>query len=294
MKKLIREFRVFWSRTQKDMTTACVGTPVAQTGDGIQTNADISGVLEAAPDAAALKNVGIAETDASSSTPSPMDVDEPEGASSISKRQLDLKIRAIAAYQKRKCHPIKCWYVSEDILQKHGLAHLPVPTEWKWITPGPRQRPPKVSSESTPAAKKPARESQSNPTPTNHSIKQFAVPGLIHANTIEVRELATLKNRTLPSKAGTPSHHTDKKGPKKNSSKPMNFFCSKKGSIDGVLKLKAPATGVSSNPVVLPPIKVGSVDDDDDCIIVDEQFVPPPPSKSQPTLLSMFSVKNAA
>jgi len=52
----------------------------------------------------------------------------------VSKRKAEAKIREIAVYEYRpQSYKHKLWYVNDKTIEKLSL-HLPVPTEWKWIT----------------------------------------------------------------------------------------------------------------------------------------------------------------
>lgn len=53
--------------------------------------------------------------------------------STISKRQLEARIREIATYKRdTTLHSFKLWQVAGDVLEKYGLADAPLPSQWKW------------------------------------------------------------------------------------------------------------------------------------------------------------------
>ena len=121
-------------------------------------------------------------SDSSLSEESPMDVDQkspdvkntsssetPSKEGVISKRQLELKIKSIAVYEKREGSKRGCWYVHKNILEEHKLTDLPVPCEWQWIT-RPNMTP---QPDSTP---KSGRKTPTlTGTPTRANIQQFTV-----------------------------------------------------------------------------------------------------------------------
>ena len=176
IQKLVKEFREYWHRKS-------LGELIGENGD--ETETPISSV-PGTP---------------GSNTPVPMETgacdtpDRPKSSSpkaesggtpneknyTVSKRQLDAKIREIAAYEKREGYKRICWYVSSQLLEKHGLTDLPVPTQWKWITrvEKPKKTKPELSSAGqTPNGRNTPPPSVGRHTPTASSIKQFTVPNL--------------------------------------------------------------------------------------------------------------------
>ena len=303
LKKLIREFRFFWSKHLQKGETSTEETAVKEAK---VSEADTSMEVDSAENKTGEERVAAGSAD-DPVKPVSTDTDEIDGASAISKRQLDIKIRELAVYKKRESFRFKCWYISDAALDKYGLKDLPVPTQWEWLTkPALKEEAVADPAASTPAGKKQSKDSANHATPNNPSIKQFAVPGLIHAHTPEAQKVSTPKSKTV---TPSPSPHTNssKKTPKRIT--PITLFCAKQPS--GPITLKETAlkeTSCNANvskagslvgekpvPVIDTTAKKPIVvEDDDDCMIVDEAFVPPPPSKSQPTLLAMFPPKATA
>ena len=67
--------------------------------------------------------------------------------STISKRQLEVRIREIASYKRESAHHShRLWYVSGDVLEKYGLATAPVPSEWMWSSMPSAKKLPQIST----------------------------------------------------------------------------------------------------------------------------------------------------
>ncbi|XP_052283545.1 chromatin assembly factor 1 subunit A-A-like [Dreissena polymorpha] len=61
-------------------------------------------------------------------------LDQPEFSTvCISKRQLDIKIPAIAVREKRPDHKKVCWYVHADVLKQYGMEGLKLPNSWEYV-----------------------------------------------------------------------------------------------------------------------------------------------------------------
>ncbi|XP_069137308.1 chromatin assembly factor 1 subunit A-like [Argopecten irradians] len=144
IKKLIKKFRIFW--TQK-----ISGETASSNSSETKMEVDTPEVKE--EEAPQEKNV----MDTS-------EIIEDMNAHSISKRQLELKISAIAVREKRASYKKVCWYVHENFLEQYKLTDLPVPNIQE------------VEGESP----KPKHEEQTTPTPAlktpKVSITQFARP----------------------------------------------------------------------------------------------------------------------
>ena len=145
VQKLIKEFREFWRLKLS-------GSDVRNTEDSSLAEETPMDVDQKSPD---VKNISAGET--------------PTKENVISKRQLELKIKSIAVYEKREGSKRGCWYVHQSILEEHKLTDLPVPCEWQWITrpnmtPQPDTTP--KSGRKTPTL---------TGTPTRANIQQFTV-----------------------------------------------------------------------------------------------------------------------
>lgn len=153
IKKLIREFRTFWkSKTTGEQEQATsVQNNSMETDESDAKPADTSLSLENVHN----KSVNIDN-----------DTDETECA--ISKRQLEIKINAIAVREKRSDFKKICWYVNDDVLKLYNCEGLPVPSAWEAITQ-PTKTPAKPKQEEITAPG----SGRKTPVP---SIAQFARP----------------------------------------------------------------------------------------------------------------------
>ncbi|ELU01556.1 hypothetical protein CAPTEDRAFT_224097 [Capitella teleta] len=108
----------------------------------------------------------------------------------ISKRQLDVKIRSIANYERATPTSKKYWLVKESVLEEHGLKDLPVPTAWQWTT---RSSPKKADRNDDSITEEP----QSVKKRTNFSMKKFAIvrdsPAFVSPPPIKPQEPVTPK-----------------------------------------------------------------------------------------------------
>ena len=148
IQKLIKEFREFWrikSLGPDDENTE--DSPPAQTEAREPMEID-----QKSPD---LNNPSTSET-------------PNKGSVLFSKRQLDMKIKSIAVYEKRDSYKKSCWYVNQTVLEEHKLTDLAVPCEWQWIT---RPNVPKLEGTPKSGRKTPTQGG----TPTRANIQQFTV-----------------------------------------------------------------------------------------------------------------------
>ncbi|XP_060067247.1 chromatin assembly factor 1 subunit A-B-like [Ylistrum balloti] len=144
IKKLIKKFRTFWG--QKISGEAIPSTP---TESKMEVDTPDMKDEDAPNDKAAMDTSEITE-----------DVN----AYCISKRQLELKISAIAVREKRAAYKKVCWYVHDNILEQYKLTDLPVPNIHESDSEPPK---PKCEEQTTPTT--------SLKTP-KVSITQFARP----------------------------------------------------------------------------------------------------------------------
>lgn len=87
-----------------------------------------------------------------------------ESGRTISKRQLAIKIRAMAVYEKRAVYKRSCWYVHEEAISRYfggdgqrSKSELVVPTTWKYAT----------KQQQTPSRGRPPKASKANDTATS-------------------------------------------------------------------------------------------------------------------------------
>lgn len=151
IKRLVREFRIFWkSKTSEEQVSSNVNDASMEVDESDIKMSDNNLPQEILNKSLNLENDAM-ETDCS-----------------ISKRQLELKITAIAVREKRAVFKKFCWYVSDEILKQYNCEGLPVPSAWESLS-----QPAK-----TPAKPKPEEPSTTTPgrkTPVP-SITQFARP----------------------------------------------------------------------------------------------------------------------
>lgn len=151
IKKLIREFRTFWKSKASGEQTASTQNTSMEIDDTEAKQADTSLSLENVND----KSVNVEN-----------EADETECA--ISKRQLEIKINAIAAREKRAEYKKVCWYVNDEVLKQFNCDGLPIPSAWEAITQ-PTKTPAKTKQDDTTAPG----SGRKTPVP---SIAQFARP----------------------------------------------------------------------------------------------------------------------
>lgn len=151
IKRLVREFRIFWkSKTSEEQVSSNVNDASLEVDESDIKMSDNNLPQEILNKSLNLENDAM-ETDCS-----------------ISKRQLELKITAIAVREKRADFKKFCWYVSDEILKQYNCEGLPVPSAWESLS----------QTTKTPAKPKPEEPSTTTPgrkTPVP-SITQFARP----------------------------------------------------------------------------------------------------------------------
>ncbi len=248
----------------------------------------------------------------------------------ISKRQLEMKIRSIAVYERRE-YSRHCWYVNDKVLEEYKLTDLPVPTDWVWLT-RPNNNAEKDGKSGTPKSGRETPKLKSGsttpPPPPVPSIKQFTVtvdPSKLHAPIPQkpTPSPATPKTEVAPatpsSQAKTPlTGETPKRQKTPQHVNPLTLFKNMKppvkkvtqnGAQDGTSKL-APAVETISKTTVkcgkpaqvklkasalVSSVECPIVLDDDsgDCMIVEESQpkLPEKPPKNQPSVMSMFAKK---
>ncbi|XP_078571873.1 uncharacterized protein LOC144859268 [Branchiostoma floridae x Branchiostoma japonicum] len=159
IKSLVREFREFWYLKQRgeksdktedkgessaevamettetvpagsdDVEMKEADSPSNQSGSnetsGLQTEAAVPSPATAVPNPV--------ETAA----PSPAMVPDPASSQnkySISKRQLEMTMMAIAVREKRQDYHKTCWYVHQEVQTKYSITDLPFPNKWTYVT----------------------------------------------------------------------------------------------------------------------------------------------------------------
>lgn len=118
IKRLIREFRVFWFKKESANSSDEPSTPKGKLDKSMQeTDGEVSFADEPLQES-------VADGDGKKDEESSVKEKRDEGAKcSISKRQLDIKINAIAVREKRQALKT-CWYVHDAILKEFDLEGL--------------------------------------------------------------------------------------------------------------------------------------------------------------------------
>eukprot|EP00058_Branchiostoma_floridae_P016562 XP_002602050.1 hypothetical protein BRAFLDRAFT_94449 [Branchiostoma floridae] len=166
IKSLVREFREFWYLKQRGEKSEGSGN---KTEDKGESSAEVA--METTETVPAGTDVEMKESDSASNqsgsnetsglqtgssvpeavVPSPTTVpDRPEAAVpspaavpdpafsqnkySISKRQLEMTMMAIAVREKRQDYHKTCWYVHQEVQTKYSITDLPFPNKWTYVT----------------------------------------------------------------------------------------------------------------------------------------------------------------
>ena len=134
VKKLIREFRMFWKLKTSGDTGKKDGPadqndsviserPKSQGDDGESPINDVSMEVDGNADA---PNTPPNDKADSQKTENQLDF-------AISKTQLEAKIKEIAIRDKRNDDKVPCWYVKDDILKEYGQADIKLPNSWEYV-----------------------------------------------------------------------------------------------------------------------------------------------------------------
>lgn len=139
IKRLIREFRVYWLRktnppTNQDNESLCEKDEADDSFS--DKNGDVSVLNESLTECC-----NVAESDmcleVSNNNEEQKKVREDGYGCSISKRQLELKICSMACREKRPGFNKICWYVHEKILMQFNMSDIKLPNSWVHILPVP-------------------------------------------------------------------------------------------------------------------------------------------------------------
>ncbi|XP_070542644.1 chromatin assembly factor 1 subunit A-like [Ptychodera flava] len=125
IKTLIKEFREYWKQKLNGGDKSKTGVDESVVAIQEEKPEDISQCQDASDDTTTTPN---------SRSSTPMMNEEYV----ISKRQLDLKINAIAVREKQANFKKVCWYVHANILEQYKLTDLPVPNQWQYVFKTPK------------------------------------------------------------------------------------------------------------------------------------------------------------
>ncbi|CAH1255576.1 CHAF1A [Branchiostoma lanceolatum] len=282
MKLLVREFREFWYLKQRGEKTG------NNTDDKSENGAEVAmETAEAVP--SGTEDVEMKEADSASNqsgshessglqttasiseptVPSPAADPSPATAQnkySISKRQLEMTMMAIAVREKRADFHKTCWYVHQEVQTKHGITDLPVPNKWTYVTKQKSDSP--KSQGATPGSKKetPAKDERpATPSVPGSNIRQFVQPMSPAALFKSPQQKEQDKPPTTPSSSPGPAGI-------------LNFFKKAAGKVKESGKEDAGYHADS---------------EEEDCMIVEEMSTPPKSSASQSTGTSSSSGSNS-
>ena len=133
VKKLVKEFRMYWKlkTTPTDSSSEPSEAGISSSTED-RTHSQGDGKETPVP-AAADTSMEVDERSETPSTP-PNDTSKTESQVdfAISKRQLEIKIPAIAVREKRADNKVTCWYVKDDILKQYGMEDIQLPNTWEY------------------------------------------------------------------------------------------------------------------------------------------------------------------
>ncbi|KAK7496888.1 hypothetical protein BaRGS_00011868 [Batillaria attramentaria] len=163
IKKLIREFRLYWKRKTADPNTSLNESRMDEEERMDTSCADTSAVADHSQEpcvtdedqksTANVNEANTAKTEQKESAGESKDDNEADDNFCISKRQLEIKIMAIASRDKRPGNSKKCWYVHDDVLQQYNMSDLPTDNSWEYISCDMSKKTPCKSSEKKKAGK---------------------------------------------------------------------------------------------------------------------------------------------
>ena len=155
IKKLVREFRLYWRQRTSDPCVSLNDSQIDDEADALdKSSMDTSVVVDNAGENQQVQNPG-QKADSIDVQPDSMQMgtdnakgggspdkkqddstvgDEETNGNFVSKRQLEMKIMAIAARAKREGNKKLCWYVNDDALKQYNMVDLPMQNSWVYIS----------------------------------------------------------------------------------------------------------------------------------------------------------------
>ncbi|CAL1546138.1 unnamed protein product [Lymnaea stagnalis] len=134
IKRLVREFRVFWlKQSQKTLSDTSSSSQEDKGNDSLVVTEKESAVDQSFNDVTETEDK-LSRNDENKDTEN---VKEEGYGCCISKRQLELKILSIAVRERREGFKKICWYVHENILSQFSMSDIKLPNSWVYfsITP---------------------------------------------------------------------------------------------------------------------------------------------------------------
>ena len=169
IKKLVREFRLYWKQRSSNSATspsksqvddeadildkACMDTSTISENGGnhaVQDPNQKGEVSGAQPEPEPMQTEADVKTDQGETPDKKLDdsvVGEGTEDICVSKRQLEMKIMAIATREKREGNKRHCWYVSGAVLEQYNMADLPVQNTWVYLSGDMTKRTPSALAE---------------------------------------------------------------------------------------------------------------------------------------------------
>ena len=180
IKKLIKEFRMFWKlKTCPEAATSSEHKDTSS-GESQDLSQEDNKQDMVGPDDSGME---VDENNDAPNTPpnDKSDADtsktDPQGGFAISNRQLDIKIPLIAVREKRSDIKVTCWYVKDEVLKQYCMEDIQLPNTWEYVhVKAPHWASNKATpkSEETAAAANKSAPSSGRATPTFPNIMQFA------------------------------------------------------------------------------------------------------------------------
>ncbi|XP_012945426.1 chromatin assembly factor 1 subunit A-B [Aplysia californica] len=203
IKRLVREFRVFWMKKNNQQSADTDETM----NESATENADVSVLSDSVADVCADNE----DKEMSDKPGDKEGVSQPkreEGyGCSISKRQLEIKIMSIAVREKRPGSKI-CWYVNDDVLAQYAMTDITLPNMWVFLTTGPTKSSPTPNlNKSLNTSKSDAPEvceEEKNKTPFKPSNDQKSIMAFTMSKE-ELEKRASMKQKQVGSDSGCES-----------------------------------------------------------------------------------------
>ena len=140
IKKLIKEFRMFWKlktapEDSKTVPSEDNNITASASNTESQIQDDIKQIVPV-PDETGMEvdeNTEVPNTPPNDKTETDTNKTDSQAGFSISIRQLELKIPAVAVREKRSDVKITCWYVKDEVLKQYGMEDIKLPNTWEYV-----------------------------------------------------------------------------------------------------------------------------------------------------------------
>ncbi|KAL4227300.1 Chromatin assembly factor 1 [Mactra antiquata] len=128
----------------------------------------------------------------------------------ISKRQLEIKILAIAVYEKRSNNNNqkgKCWYIKDETLEQYEMKDLQLPNTWEYVCIKPPPQP--VDKTATPKVEESSKTSAAKTGSDTPKIMKFAQP----MSPSKIQALGAISSNTSVTPSTTSSNIEEQSNP---------------------------------------------------------------------------------